>query len=364
MNTQSIGLLKSEIETPALCLDADALERNIARMAAFLADKPARLRPHAKTHKCPAIAWKQLEAGAIGITCAKLGEAEVMAQAGIKDILIANQIVGPTKIARLVALARETRVITAVEDAAHAAELSEAAAAQGVRLRTIIEVDVGMGRCGVLPGEPALALAQQLARLPGLQFEGLMGYEGHAVMVVDPAERRRVAMASMALLVETAELLRAHGLPVSIVSAGGTGTCEISGRYPRVTELQCGSYATMDAKYRSVGIDYELALTLVATVISVRGSDHAVIDAGVKALSSDFGMPDVISPGGWRVARLSEEHGILARQADGEPLRRGDRVELLPSHGCTTINLHDAYTVTRGDRVTASWPIAARGATR
>jgi len=364
MTTQFSSVLKSEVETPALCLNADALERNIARMAAFLADKPAGLRPHAKTHKCPTIAWKQLEAGAIGITCAKLGEAEVMARAGIKDILIANQIIGGAKIARLLALASETRVITAVEDAAQAAQLSEAACARGLRLRTIIEVDVGMGRCGVLPGESALALARQIAQLPGLQFEGVMGYEGHAVMVVDPEERRRVAEASMAQLIETAELIRSSGLPVNIVSAGGTGTCEVSGCYPGVTELQCGSYATMDAKYRSVGIDYEPALTLVSTVISVRGSDHAVIDAGVKALSNDFGMPEVISPMGWVVARLSEEHGILERREGGEALHRGDRVELLPSHGCTTINLHDAYTVTRGDWVTALWPIAARGAVR
>ncbi|NLG29159.1 MAG: DSD1 family PLP-dependent enzyme, partial [Chloroflexi bacterium] len=219
MPAEPIGRSKWQLDTPALCIDAYKLERNIAKMAEFVRSRGIALRPHAKTHKCPAIAWMQLRAGAIGITCAKLGEAEVMAQAGIQDLLVANQVVGPEKIARLAALAAYTRVLVAVDDADNAGAISSAAVARGVKVGVLLEIEVGMHRCGVAPGEPALALAQQLARLPGLQFEGLMGYEGHAVMVVDPAERRRVAMASMALLVETAELLRAHGLPVSIVSA-------------------------------------------------------------------------------------------------------------------------------------------------
>jgi len=363
MDTYPIGLPKQELDTPTLCLDADALERNIARMAAFLQDKPAALRPHTKTHKCPTIAWMQLRAGAIGVTCAKVSEAEVMAAAGISDILIANQIIGPRKIARLVNLAAYTRVITAVEDAGHAAQLSEAAAAKSVRLRTIIEVDVGMGRCGTLPGQPTLELAQQLVGMKGLQFEGLMGYEGHAVMIEDLDERRRVAEQAMAALVGTRDLLLAHGIPVKIVSAGGSGTHEITGCYPGVTELECGSYATMDAKYRSVGLDFEQALTVLAQVISARG-DHAVIDAGMKALTPEFGLPVVLSPSGWALTRLSEEHGTLTRQEGGQPQRPGDRVEIAPSHGCTTINLHDAYTVTRKDVVEAAWPIAGRGCVR
>ncbi len=363
MQAYPIGAMKQDLDTPVLCLDAEALERNIARMAAFLADKPAGLRPHAKTHKCPTIAWMQLRAGAIGVTCAKVGEAEVMAQAGIEDILIANQVIGPLKISRLVGLAGYTRVITAVESAAHAAQLSEAAQNKGIRLRAIIEVDVGMGRCGTLPGEPTLALAQQIDRLPGLDFQGLMGYEGHAVMIADPEQRDTAAREAMAALVGTRDLLVEHGLPVEIVSAGGTGTYRTTGSYPGVTELECGSYATMDAKYRSVGIDFEPALSVLAQVISVRG-DHAVIDAGMKTLTHEFGLPEVTAPAGWALTRLSEEHGILTRQEGGAPLHPGDRVEIGPSHGCTTINLHDAYTVTRDDRVEAVWPIAARGCVR
>ena len=360
MDAYPIGLRKEELDTPTLCLDSEALERNIARMAAFMRSRGVGLRPHSKTHKCPTIAWKQLEAGAVGITCAKVSEAEVMARAGIQEILIANQIVTPHKIARLVNLAAYTHVTVAVEDLANAEALSEAAQAKGVRLRTIIEVDVGMGRCGTPPGEPTLALAQKVLALKGLDFRGLMGYEGHAVMIPDLEARRQAVEVAMTRLLETRDLLLRHGIPVEVVSAGGTGTYEITSQYQGITDLQCGSYATMDAKYRSVGIDFEQALTVIARVISVRGADHAVIDAGMKTLTTEFGLPQVVYPQGWVLARLSEEHGILSRQG-GEPLARGDLVEIVPSHGCTTINLHAAYTVLRKGVVEAIWPIAARG---
>jgi len=361
--THSIGQSKWDLDTPALCLDVAALDANIERMAAFFREIPAGLRPHAKTHKCPLIAWKQLRAGAVGITCAKLGEAEVMARAGIRDILIANQIVGRQKIARLVNLAAYTEVMVAVEDIGNVRELNAAARAKGCVLRVLIEVDVGMGRCGVAPGARALELAREIRSLPGLSLEGIMGYEGHAVMAQPFERRRELAEEAMRSLIATRDLLTSEGVAVGIVSAGGTGTYQITGRYPGVTEIQAGSYATMDAKYRSVGIDFEIALTVLSRVISVRGDDHAVIDAGIKTMTTEFGLPQVLRPSGWEVARLSEEHGLLRRQG-GAPLRRGDMVELIPSHGCTTINLHDAYFVTRDDIVEAVWPIAARGAIR
>ncbi len=352
----------SQLDTPALCLDAGALERNIARMADFLADKKARLRPHSKTHKCPTIAWMQIRAGAIGITCAKVGEAEVMARAGISDILIANEVIGATKIARLMNLAAMTDMMVAMDDLGNARELSEAAVARDVSLRFLIEVDVGMGRCGVAPGQAALDLARQASVLPGLRFAGLMGYEGHAVMIPDVAERRQAAHRAMGQLIATRDLLEANGLPVEIVSGGGTGTYAITGEYEGVTEIQAGSYATMDAKYRSVGLDFEQAVYVVARVISVHG-DTAIIDAGMKTLTHEFGMPELVQPVGWRLARLSEEHGTLLREG-GQPLRPADTVEIVPSHGCTTINLHDAYHVVRDGRFEGLWPIAARGAVR
>ena len=362
-DTYPIGLNKLDLDTPALCLDAEALERNIARMADYLRDRAAGLRPHTKTHKCPTIAWMQLRAGAIGVTCAKLGEAEVMAQAGIHDILIANQMVGARKIARLVNLAAYTQVMVAVVDKENAVALSQAAQAKGVRLRVLIEVDVGMHRCGVTPGQPALELAQHILTLPGLRFEGIMGYEGYAVMIPDWDQRVRTAHEAMGKLVATRDLMRSQGIAVGIVSAAGTGTYAITGNYDGITELQAGSYATMDAKYRSVGLDFELALSVVARVIRVRDSDNAVMDAGMKTLTPEFGMPTVLRPEGWTVAKLSEEHGALVREG-GRPLEVGEVIELIPSHGCTTINLHDAYHVTRRDIVEAVWPIAARGCVR
>ncbi|MDI7277822.1 MAG: alanine racemase, partial [Anaerolineae bacterium] len=203
---EAVGRPVAELDTPALLVDVDALERNLATMAGFFAGRPAHLRPHVKTHKCPEIARLQLAGGAQGITCAKLGEAEAFVAAGIDDILIAGQIVGPLKIARLVDLARRARITVAVDDAANVAALSEAAERQGLRLPILLEVDVGMGRCGVAPGAPALALAREVAAAGGLELAGLMGYEGHLVLVRDPAERKARVEAALAPLLETRAL--------------------------------------------------------------------------------------------------------------------------------------------------------------
>jgi D-serine deaminase-like pyridoxal phosphate-dependent protein len=358
-----IGMNLADIDTPALCLDIEVVEANIKRMADYFRDSPVRLRPHSKTHKSPTLAHMQLEAGAIGITCAKLGEAEVMVAAGVKDVLIANQIVGPSKIARLVNLAAYSEVMVAVDDAANVADLNAAAEAKGVRLRTLIEVDIGMGRCGVSPGQSVLDLARVILASPGLRFEGLMGYEGHAIFTEDIDERTTKTEESLKLLTDSAELLRQEGIPVRIVSGGGTGTYFITGAYPGITELQVGSYISMDSQYRDLpGVDFDCGLTLLATVISTRGQDHAITDAGMKALTDDFGLPVVIDPPGWQLTGLAEEHGFLKR-IGGPPLNPGDKVTIVPNHGCTTINLHDQYHVIRRGVLEAVWPIAARGKT-
>jgi D-serine deaminase-like pyridoxal phosphate-dependent protein len=363
MRAISIGMNLADIDTPALCLDIEVVEANIKRMADYFADSPVRLRPHSKTHKSPTLAHMQLVAGAIGITCAKLGEAEVMVAAGVKDVLIANQIVGPGKIARLVNLAAHSDVMVAVDDAANAADLNVAAEAKGVRLRTLIEVDIGMRRCGVSPGQPVLDLARVILASPGLRFEGLMGYEGHAIFTEDIDERRTKTEKSLKLLTDSAELLRQEGIPVRIVSGGGTGTYFITGAYPGITELQVGSYISMDSQYRDLpGVDFDCGLTLLATVISTRGEDHAITDAGMKALTDDFGLPVVIDPPGWQLTGLAEEHGFLNR-IDGPRLRPGDKVTIVPNHGCTTINLYDYYHVVRRGVLEAVWPIAGRGKT-
>jgi len=251
-----------------------------------------------------------------------------------------------------------------VDDPVNVAELDAAAQAKGVRLRVLLEVDIGMGRCGVEPGALALALARRVAAAPGLRFEGVMGYEGHTVMIPDLQERKRQTEAAVKSLVETKALIEAAGFPVPIVSSGGTGTYQITGNYPGVTEIQAGSYITMDAQYRDgVGIDFECALYVLAQVISTPKPGLAIIDAGLKTMTRDFGLPVVAKPEGWHVLYLSEEHGALQRD-DGPPLKPGDRVQVWPNHGCTTINLHDHYMALRDGVVEGVWPIAGRGKLR
>jgi len=351
----------AEVDTPALVLDKAKLERNIRRMADFAAGGPAKLRPHAKTHKCVEIAKLQLDAGAVGITCAKLGEAEALADGGIRDILVANQIVGPIKIARLVALARRCTLTVAVDDAENVRQLSAAAVAAGVTLRVFVEVDVGMGRCGVEPGEPALALARQVSSAPGLVFAGLQAYEGHLQNVVPFEERKARVLVDMRKALTAKEHIEAAGLEVGAISGCGTGTHTVTGRLPWMTELQCGSYATMDAQYAAVGgADYENALTVLVTVISRPRPDKAIIDAGLKAVTPEFGDPTVLVPGAtWH--DFSEEHGELTLEGPARRLRVGDKIELIPRHGCTTVNLYDEYHVVEDGALTDVWRVAARG---
>jgi D-serine deaminase-like pyridoxal phosphate-dependent protein len=361
-NRDKVGMAVEELDTPALLLDLDAFERNVARMAAFFAGKPATIRPHSKSHKCPHIALRQLEAGAIGITCAKLSEAEVMAKAGIRDILVANQVVGRVKIGRATDLAGQCDLMLAVDDANNVQQLSEACVAKGVTLRVLVEVDIGMARCGVQPGQPALDLARRVAKAPGLKLEGLMAYEGHLVMVDDRDERAEKVRAAFEPLGETVALLKRDGLPVEIVSGGGTGTYHITSTLPFVTELQCGSYVLMDTKYRTIQPDFESALTVLSTVVSRPVPNRIVTDAGLKSMTIEFGWPRPLDGEGVSVRHLSEEHGNLdlaeGGRFDGKP---GDRIRFMPSHCCTTVNLHEAFHVIQDGKLVDIWPIAARG---
>jgi len=350
------------IDTPALLIDLDALERNIAKMSRFFRGRSVGLRPHAKTHKCPEIAKLQLKAGAIGLTCQKLAEAEVMAQAGLDHILISNQVVDPAKIRRLTELAGKADVIVAVDDPVNVRSLSDAAHESGVTLKALVEVNIGLNRCGVPPGKPALRLAETVAASKGLSFEGLMGYEGHAVLVKSLAERRGLCNRALGSLIATKELLESNGLEAPIVSGGGTGTYMITGDHPGVTEVQPGSYVFMDTTYAAVeGVDFKQSLTVLSTVISRPTAGRAVIDAGLKSLSTDMGLPGVKGLMGAKPLRLSEEHGVLRLVGEAQRLRPGDRVELLPSHCCTTVNLFDRYHCVRNGAVEKIWAIAARG---
>jgi D-serine deaminase-like pyridoxal phosphate-dependent protein len=353
-------MLKSEIDTPALILDLDIVEENIRTMAEFFAGRPQKLRPHFKTPKTPEIARRQLAAGAIGITAAKLGEVEVLAKAGLGPVLLANQIAGAQKIDRFFAASRKIELIATIESEFNLRELEEGAARAGRGADVIIEVDTGMRRCGTETVDETVALARRIKR-GALNYRGIMGYEGHAVLIPDREKRIATATEALMTLSRHVEALKGADVTPEIVSAGGTGTYDLAGTWPDVTEVQAGSYVFMDGAYRTVRPDLgRPALTLLTTVIARRG-DRAIVDAGMKSLSNEFGAP-MGKDSRFKATRLSEEHGNVA--VGDVDLRAGAKIELIPSHGDTTINLHNEYYVVRGEQVIAIWPIVGARAYR
>ena len=319
---------------------------------------------NSRSHKCTQIARLQVDAGAVGITCAKLGEAEVLADAGIEDILIANQIVGRTKMLRLMDLARCAWPMVAVDSQDNVKMLSEAASSAGIRLRVLVEVDIGMHRCGVAPGEPALELARLVASSPGLSFEGLQGYEEHAVDLRDETERNEKTRAALKLLVDTRRHIERAGLPVHIVSGGGTGTYTLTGDYEGIDEVQAGSYAAMDWYYQDIRPEFRQAQTILTTVISRPAPRMAIIDVGRKGVGAEWGPPRIKIMRGAEVVKFGSEEHIGVGLPDGRAVRVGDQIEIIPSHGCTTCNLYREYIVHRNGTVTDVWPIEGSGKLR
>ncbi len=359
-----IGMHKTELDTPALLIDLDKFESNIQTMAAYFTTVNTMLRPHMKTHKTPIISHKQIAAGAIGVTCAKLGEAEAAIHAGIRDVLIANQIVGKQKIARLINLAKHSEIMVAVDSAENVQAISDAASAKGANVRMLVEVNVGMDRCGVEPGKPALELANVIHRCPNVSFEGLMGYEGHTVSRRDRTERTAAARAAIQLLIDAKHYLEKHDVAVPIMSGGGTGTFNITGSIPEMTEVQAGSYVFLDSTYgnvEGVGEHFDCSLSVLATVVSRPSADRIIVDTGLKVLAKEFGIPQPIGVKGVEMTGLSEEHGKLQVSDENVSLNPGDKLEILPSHCCTTVNLHDRYYGIRNGIVESVWEIAARG---
>lgn len=359
-----IGRHKNELDTPALLIDLDKMEANIQKMSNYFTTVNAELRPHLKTHKTPIIAHKQIAAGAIGITCAKLGEAEAVIHAGIRDVLIANQIVGIQKIERLVNLAKHSDIMVAVDNTHNVQAISEAASAKGVTIRILVEVNIGMDRCGVEPGQPTLDLTHQIIKSPNLKFEGLMGYEGHTVANPNQTERETATREAMQRLVNTKHYLQKHGIEVSIMSGGGTGTFNITGSIPEMTEVQAGSYIFMDSTYHNVkgaGEKFDCALSVLATVVSRPEQDRIIVDAGLKVLTKEFGIPQPNGITGLEMIGLSEEHGKIHVSDENVSLTPGDKLEILPTHCCTTVNLHDRYYGIRNEMVESVWEITARG---
>ena len=351
-----------EIPTPALVVDLAAMERNIALMSEFFAGSGCSIRPHFKAHKTPAIARRQLAAGSCsGLTCATVGEAEVCAEEQLtNDILIANQVVGPGKADRVAKLAGGLDMKVAVDSDAGLDDIARAARAAGVEIGVVVDVNVGLPRCGIGPGEPALALAKRVEAAQGVRLCGLMGYEGHVVGIEDRGEREPRATKAMGRLLESVALVRSAGLPCEIVSAGGTGTYDITGRMEGVTEIQAGSYVLMDTAYAKLDIPFEQAFTVLGTVLSRPRPDTCVTDAGHKACTMDHGNPDVKDVSGASVLFLSDEHATISLPAESS-VAPGDRIELWPSHIDPTINLHDVMYALDGEEVVEVWPIAARG---
>ena len=353
-------MLKQELDTPALLVDLDRVERTIAEMAAFFRGHGVGWRPHTKGQKVPEIAHMEIEAGALGITCAKLGEAEVMADAGIRDILIANQVVGRRKAERLAALLDRADVVVAVDSIVNGEELGVAAHARGKRLRVIVEVDNGMQRAGVPPGEPTVELARRLAALPGLRFCGVMAWEAHCLgRPMD--ERRRCCEEAVGTLVATARQCREAGLDADIVSCGGTGTFRITAGIEGITEIQAGGGIFSDVLYESWGIDHPFALTVMSTVTSRPTPQRLITDAGRKAMSMDIATPRPIGLENVEKVALSAEHGVVTLSQPNASLGVGDKLEWVVGYGDTTVFLHDEMVATRGDRVEATWPVLARG---
>jgi D-serine deaminase-like pyridoxal phosphate-dependent protein len=358
----AVGRPVVDLPTPAPVVDIALLQGNIDRMAAFFRDRPARLRPHVKTHRAPAIARMQLAAGATGVTCAKVAMAEAMVDGGIADVFVANQVVARQAIDRLCRLAQRARVTVAVDDAGNVAALSDAAQDHGVTLDVVIEVDAGMGRCGVQPGRQALELAKVVCRSRGLRFRGLHAYEGHVVQHEDVTVRKAETDRMFARTIETRDLLERNGLAVAVVTGGGTGTYNISGVYPGVTEHQAGSYVYMDPSYREKVPEFDLAFSILCTVLSRPSPEKVITDGGIQVLARDHGTPAVAGHPELAYRSLSEEHGnFIVRDGYVTDLRIGDVVAVHPGHCCSAANLHDRVYAARQGVVEAVWLVTARG---
>jgi D-serine deaminase-like pyridoxal phosphate-dependent protein len=359
---QYVGRPLWEIDTPALLVDLSVMERNVERMARTFREAGVGWRPHTKGLKVPAIAHKLLQAGAFGVTCAKVGEAEVMARAGIRDILIANQVVGQPKIARLLDLLQTADPIVAVDSVANVDQLDRAARERGVRLRVVVEVNTGMDRAGVEPGGPAVELSAYVASRSGLRYAGLMGWEGHAVKIASPAEKRTTVVSAVGSLTDTATQCRAAGLPVDIVSCGGTGTYTITSGLAGVTEVQAGGGILCDVMYSEfMGVEHEFASTILATVTSRPTPTRIICDAGKKAMSSDAATPRPRLPDPIKSVGLSAEHATIKLLEPNTSIQVGDKLEFIVGYTDTTTMLHDELYGIRNGKVEAVWPILGRG---
>ena len=356
MYGSAIGRRRSELITPTLLLDLDVVRGNLALMARLMEDKKSRLRAHVKVHKSPHLARMQIEAGAFGVGTATIWEAVVMARAGIDDVFVINQVVGPEKVTAAARLAREVPLKVAVDDPANVAALSKAAVSSRSKIGCVVEVDTGMRRSGVNSPEEALGLARAIEKSSGLKYEGLTGYEGQCSLEPHKAKRESMARKAMGYFVGVADFLAENGIESPMLSAAGTATWEVTASNPRITEIQPGSYASMDGYHHGLEPRFSQGTTVLATVIS-RRQDHLVTDAGKKTVGGSLAvLKDFDNP----IARYDEEHGIFDIHGSC-PLKVGDTVELYPGYTPFAVSYFDAYNVVEGDKVVDIWPILPRG---
>lgn len=367
--TRLVGKSIWDLPTPALVIDLDAMESNLHRMANFLDTRQANLRPHTKTHKCPIIAKKQMELGAVGVCAAKVSEAEVMVDGGIGNVLITSPVVTKDKINRVVALAKQSRDIQIVVDQEKAVyDLNEAAATAGTRPSVLIDLNLGQDRTGIALGKPALNLAVAVIRSPSLRFGGLQAYAGNAQHVVGFENRKKFSRKMISDALDTKHLIERSGIEVPLLSVGGTGTYNIDSEIDGVTDVQAGSYLFMDVDYRGVGgktgpvyNDFQPSLLVLATAISQPVAGQITIDAGYKAFATDQGPPQPLDIRGVTYRWAGDEHGILILEDPTRDIKLGDKLRMITSHCDPTVNLYDQYYCVRGEQVTDVWPILGRG---
>lgn len=364
----AVGMNEKDIQTPCLVVDLDALEENIATMRDLCANMGVRHRVHGKMHKSSDVAHLQMELGkACGICCQKVSEAESFARAGIKDVLVSNQVRDPAKIDRLAKMPKlGARTIVCVDDMENISELSEAAQKHGTEIEVLVEIDCGAGRCGVVYGEPVVVLAKAIDAAPGLKFAGLQAYQGAAQHVVDFEERKAFFDKAIEQVRVTVDLLKEAGLECDIVGGAGTGSYYFEGKSGVYNEMQCGSYAFMDADYGRINNDkgerideFKNSLFILTSVMSHAKAEKAICDAGLKAQSVDSGLPVIFGRDDVEYIKCSDEHGVIA-DPNGV-LDINEKLKLVPGHCDPTCNVHDWYVGVRGGKVEKIWPVSARG---
>jgi len=363
-----VGMDEKDIQTPCLMVDLDALEKNIVTMRDFCADMGVRHRVHGKMHKSTDIAHLQIKLGdAVGVCCQKVSEAEAFARAGVKDVLISNQVRDPAKINRLAAMPKlGARTIVCVDDLDNIPELSAAAKKHGTTIECLVEIDCGAGRCGVACGQPVVDLAKAIDAADNLVFSGIQAYQGAAQHVHDFAERKSFYDTAIAQVRESVEMLKTAGLDCDIVGGAGTGSYYFEGNSGVFNEMQCGSYAFMDADYQRILdkegkpiSEFQNALFILTSVMSHAKADKAICDAGLKAQSVDSGLPVIFGRSDVEYVKCSDEHGVIM-DPEGN-LKVNDKLKLIPGHCDPTCNVHDWYVGVRNGKVEVMWPVTARG---